>query len=243
MTSSKKTAESKRLKESTPARIQVGKSGTRPTTSSWLRFRQDHALARDAVWSELSDHFINSFVKAKNYPLVQSEISDRKQFVLNPPSGKRLANQYENLLLKECPQNNDIQIVVCDGLSAMAVEANVPDLLGMLIDGCETENISCGKPVFVKYGRVAIADQIGHLLKAKLAINLIGERPGLSSGVGLSAYMTYNPGPSTISSHRTVISNISKTGTPPPEAGAYALHLIKKIFEHEKSGVELQQLL
>ena len=243
MTSSKKTAESKRLKESTPARILVGKAGTRPTTSHWLKFRHDHALARDAVLSELSKNFIESFVRSNNYPLVQSEISNRKQFVLDPPGGKRLPDHYKPVLLKECPQGNDLQIVVCDGLSAMAVEANVPDLIGMLIDGCETEGITCGKPVFVKYGRVAIADQIGHLLKAKLAINLIGERPGLSSGVGLSAYMTYNPGPNTISSHRTVISNISKTGTPPPEAGAYALHLIKKILEHKKSGVELQQLL
>ena len=235
--------ESRLLAESTPARIQVGRAGTRPTTDAWLKFRADHAIARDAVGSQLSESFIENFVRKNNYSFVQSKIETREEFVLNPPDGKLLSRESEGQLLKEVPGNNDVQIVVCDGLSAMAVEANVPDLLPMLLDGLETEGFTCGAPVFVRYGRVAIADQIGHLLKAKLAVNLIGERPGLSSGVGLSIYMTYNPGPSTISSHRTVVSNISSTGTPPPEAGAYAIHLFKKIFEFKKSGVELQQLL
>lgn len=231
------------LNDVTPARIQVGRAGTRPRTSTWLEFRKDHALARDAVHSQLSDSFIESFVSENGYPIVSSSVSSREEFVLNPPGGKILLAKHESEILESCPSNIDVQIVASDGLSAMAVEANVPDLLPMIIDGCKLESFTCGKPVFVRYGRVAIADQIGHLLNARLVINLIGERPGLSSGVGLSAYITYSPGPDTISSCRTVVSNISQNGTPPPEAGAYIIHLVKKVFEHKVSGVELQKLL
>jgi ethanolamine ammonia-lyase small subunit len=79
-------------------------------------------------------------------------------------------------------------------------------------------------------------------LGAKLAINLIGERPGLSSAQALSAYLTYNPGPQTISSDRTVVSNIHRGGTPATEAGAYIVHLAKRILANQASGVRLQQL-
>lgn len=125
----------------------------------------------------------------------------------------------------------------------MAVEANIKDLLPMIEDGLKIEGITVGTPIIVRYGRVAIADQISHALGAKLAINLIGERPGLSSGAGMSAYLTLNPGPETISSDRTVVSNIHSRGTPPVEAGAYIVHLAKTILEKKVSGVKLQKLL
>lgn len=242
---------SKQLLDSTPARIMVGRSGTRPTTEAWLKFRYDHAIARDSVRSELSEAFVSDFIEAHHYPICQSQAVDRADYILNPPKGKVLGQGFEEVILDQCPQNVDVQIVVGDGLSALAVEANVPDLLPMLVDGCKMEGFSMGKPVFVRFARVAIADQIGSLLNARVAVNLIGERPGLSSAVGLSAYITYGPGSDTVSSHRTVVSNICSkktssgrpSGTPPTEAGAYIIYLLKKIFENSVSGVELQKLL
>ncbi|MDZ4832497.1 MAG: ethanolamine ammonia-lyase subunit EutC [Candidatus Melainabacteria bacterium] len=239
----KETLELASMSNATPARIAVGRAGTRPPSSAWIRFRHDHAAARDAVHSELSEEFIRGYAHAKQLPVVQSMDRDRADFVLNPPKGKKTTDEQLAKIREQCPSQQDVQIVICDGLSALAIESNLRELLPMLEEGLKIQGITSGKPVVVHFGRVAIADQISHALEAKLAINLIGERPGLSSGVGMSAYLTYNPGPNTISSDRTVVSNIHDRGTPPVEAGAYIVHLAKTILDRKVSGVELQKTL
>ncbi len=228
------------IKEITPARLGVGRSGARPLTAAMLQFRADHARARDAVHSELSETFIKNLVENEKALVLKTLCSDRSDFILNPPKGKK-ADEKEISKLGELERNMDVQIVISDGLSAAAVEANIPDLLPILTDGLELERISFGRPVIVRFGRVAIADQISHHVHAKIALNLIGERPGLSSAQSLSAYITYNPGPQTISSDRTVVSNIHSAGTPPLEAGAYVVQLCKKILDKKMSGVKLQK--
>lgn len=226
----------------TPARLSVGRCGTRPLTRTWIKFRQDHALARDAIKSELTETFIKNYAGERNLPVVKTLAADREDFICFPPRGKRLSQEVIDELISVCPHGTDVQIVISDGLSALAVEKNVPDLLPMIEHGLKAQGLRLGLPVVVLLGRVAVADQIAHALGARLAINLIGERPGLSSHDGLSAYMTYNPGPNTISSDRTVVSNIHEGGTPPVEAGAYISRLVKSIFSHGVSGVELQKL-
>lgn len=230
------------LLDSTPARLGVWRAGARPLTATWLKFRQDHALARDAVHSEFSQDFLDNFVARHNFPLVQSIAADRRDYVLNPPKGKQVSTATIAELKASCPCHCDVQIVISDGLSAQAVESNIADLLPMLQHGFELEGITYGLPVVVRFGRVAVADQIGFSHSAKLAINLIGERPGLTTAQALSAYLTYNPGPATISSDRTVVSNIHSGGTPAAEAGAYIVQLAKRILETGASGVRLQQL-
>jgi ethanolamine ammonia-lyase small subunit len=119
----------------------------------------------------------------------------------------------------------------------------VPDLYPVLVDGFEAMGLTMAQPVVVKYGRVAVADQIGHISGAKVAINLLGERPGLSCATGLSAYITYAPNPATtISSDRTVVSNIHPSGTPAVEAGAFIVKVVERILKHGVSGVRLQAL-
>ena len=226
----------------TPARIGNGRAGSRPRTEAWLSFRADHARARDAVHSEMSEQFIEAMTSERHCAVLQTLCTSREDFILNPPHGKRASNsEMEKLSVLSNAKQSDIQIVISDGLSASAVAANVPDLLPMLEDGLRMEKISFGVPVIVRYGRVAIGDQIAYATGARIVVNLIGERPGLSCATSLSAYITYNPGPHTISSDRTVVSNIHKGGTPPLEAGAYIVQLCKKILRLEISGVRLQQ--
>ncbi|PZM79193.1 MAG: ethanolamine ammonia-lyase light chain [Candidatus Melainabacteria bacterium] len=226
----------------TPARVAVGRAGTRPKTSAWLKFRVDHALARDAISSELDADFIQEFAVANGYPIVQSSVASKDEFIQYPPRGKVVEEKTLAQLRTLCSPGNDVQIVISDGLSAKAVEKNAANLLPMIVDGLKMNNISCGLPVVVRYGRVAVGDQIAFALTSQVVINLIGERPGLSCAEGLSAYITYNPSPRTISSDRTVVSNIHERGTPAVEAGAYIVRLVKTILERKVSGVELQKL-
>ncbi len=226
----------------TPARLGVGRVGSRPTTAAWLRFRLDHALAKDAVNSQLSPEFLKGFVAERELPVIQSLAESRDDYILFPLKGKRTTDSAIQALASCLPTNKDVQIVISDGLSARAVEANVPDLLPMLEHGFEVENISFGKAVVVNYGRVAVADSIVASVGATVGINLVGERPGLSSAESLSAYITYKPGPQTISSDRTVVSNIHIQGTPAVEAGAFVVKLVLRIMKNKLSGVRLQQL-
>ena len=228
--------------ELTPARIGVGRAGTRPTTSAWLAFRADHARARDAVSSELSLEFLQKMQSEFDCFLVESACCNRDDFIRFPPKGKKTKPEALELLRANCPAGCDVQILVSDGLSAKAVEANLPDLLPILLDGLKLEGISYGRHIIARLARVAIGDEIAHELKSRIVINLIGERPGLSTDESLSAYITLNPGPKTISSDRTVVSNIHKQGTPALEAGAYIVQLVKKIFKFNLSGVKLQQV-
>lgn len=229
------------LQMRTPARIGVSRAGARPKTETWLAFRRDHALARDAVLSELSDDFLE-FAAANNFPVIETTARNRSEFILYPPRGKRAEASEIARLQDICISNVDVQIIISDGLSAVAVEENVPDLYPMLEVGFSHHKISYGPPIVVKNGRVAIGDQLAHALNAKVALNLIGERPGLSTASSLSAYITFAAGPNTISSDRTVVSNIHDGGTPPAEAGAYIVKTIARILDKKASGVRLQQL-
>ncbi|MBU6450857.1 MAG: ethanolamine ammonia-lyase subunit EutC [Cyanobacteria bacterium REEB67] len=233
----------KHLQSTTPARIGVGrKGGTRPPTKAMLAFLADHAEARDAVQSNLSAEFVERFCRQYDCTLVDSSAGSRQDFVLFPPRGKRLSDAALSGL-KAKLKAADVQIVISDGLSALAVEENLPDLYPMLLDGFEGLHISLSSPVMVQWGRVAVADQIAHAAPAKVAINLIGERPGLSCAKGLSAYITFNPNPATtISSDRTVISNIHDGGTPAIEAGAFIVKVVQRILKEGVSGVRLQAL-
>lgn len=228
------------LRLSTPARVGVGRAGLRPTTQSWLKFRQDHAMAKDAVDGEFSDSLIN-YVRDQKYELVQSTAANKLDFIAYPPKGKHTDVSTLDRLKSVCPSDLDVQIVICDGLSAQAVDNNLRDILPMIFDGFKLEKITYGAPIVVRYGRVAVADQIAHALRMRLALNLIGERPGLSNPGSMSAYLTYNPGPNTISSDRTVVSNIHALGTLPVEAGAHIVQVAHKILQLKMSGVKLQQ--
>lgn len=224
------------MKLSTPARIGVWRAGTRPLTSTLLRFRADHATAQDAVLNEVSAEFI----KQHNLLKLKSECKDKDQYLTRPDLGRKLCAESLEILRQQCPKGAEVQIIVADGLSSKAVEVNVPDLLPALTQGLTGLNIKTGVPVFVQYGRVAVMDMIGEELKPKVAIILLGERPGLGTAESLSAYLAYNPRKGMIESERSVVSNIHKGGTPASEAGAHLAGLIKQILEKKASGVNLE---
>lgn len=87
----------------------------------------------------------------------------------------------------------DLAIVVADGLSALAVQRHTLPFLERLEEQALAEGWSLSPVVLVEQGRVAVADEIGELLRAKMSVILIGERPGLSSPDSLGLYFTWAP--------------------------------------------------
>ena len=107
------------------------------------------------------------------------------------------------------------------------------------MQGLKNVGLSLGTPFFVKYGRVAVMDDIGEILQPDIVIEAVGERPGLVTAKSMSAYMCWRPRHGTIESDRSLISNIHDGGTPATEAGAAVAAFAKRIFDNQASGTKL----
>ncbi len=225
-----------RMMSKTTARIGVGKAGPRERTKTWLTLRADHALARDAVFSDVDEELIAGL----NLVSVHSCCSDRTEHITRPDLGRRLNEEGKQKLLSSCSQGLDVQLIASDGLSSKAIEANLENILPVIEDGLKMRNISTGPAVFVKFGRVAVEDEISELLKPKVVCILIGERPGLGTAESMSAYICYQAYNGQPEARRTVVSNIYSGGTNAVEAGAYVAELIETIMKAKASGVDLK---
>lgn len=223
------------LKKFTPARIGVGRTGTRALTKDYLSFRIDHAAAVDAVYGEASSQLLQEF----NLFTVETRYETKELYLKRPDKGRVLSVEGEQLIRERCIRNPQVQIVISDGLSASAINENVLDVYPALLDSLSFYQIDVGTPFFVKGGRVACMDAIGEILKPEAFILLIGERPGLVCAHSLSAYMCYRPRKGMKESERMVISNIHRNGTPPIEAAAHIGTLVNKMLEQKASGVSL----
>lgn len=225
-----------KLKKTTNARICVGRAGDRFKTETLLKFRADHAVAMDAVWSYVDEEIVDKL----GFYKVQTLIEDKEQYIKRPDLGRRFSEETLNSIKNNCKNNVDVQMIAVDGLSSHAINANLEDIYSIIMDGLEAKGYKVGTPIFVKYGRVATMDKISEALNAKVTVLLVGERPGLATGESMSSYMAYESSTLKPESQRTVVSNIHKNGTPPVEAGAQIVHLIEVMMREKKSGVKLK---
>lgn len=226
-----------RMKKKTTARIGVGRAGPRLNTRTMLTLRADHAKARDAVFLDVPGELIEKL----GLFTVQTKCAEKNQFLTWPDLGRQLSEEGARAVKERCAPNPDVQVFLADGLSSTAVEANAETILGLLLDALKDRGLTVGTPFFVRFGRVAVEDQVAELVGAKVVCVLIGERPGLGSAESMSAYIAYNARVGMPEARRTVVSNIHKDGISAAEAGAYIAELIEKIYHAKASGVELQQ--
>jgi ethanolamine ammonia-lyase small subunit len=168
---------------------------------------------------------------------VTSAAADRRTYLLRPDLGRRLADPSAiRTRSKDC----DLAIVVADGLSAVAVERHALPLLDHIIPSLQENAWRIGPIAVVERGRVAIGDEIGQLLGAKLVAVLIGERPGLSSPDSLGVYLTWQPRVGRTDAERNCISNIRPEGLPLPDAAAKIMHLLHEARRRGCTGVTLK---
>jgi ethanolamine ammonia-lyase small subunit len=135
-----------------------------------------------------------------------------------------------------------VAVIAADGLSSSAIATNLLPTLTWLRPLLQRRRLMIGPIILVEQGRVAIGDEIGELMDAKLALVLIGERPGLSAADSLGAYITWRPRVGAMDSSRNCISNIRAARLPPEEAASQIDDLIGRAFVHEATGVRLSEL-
>lgn len=227
------------LMASTTARIGVGRAGPRYRTASLLLFQADHAVTQDALYRDVDPQLLADL----GLFTVQTRVTGGKQeYLLRPDLGRQLDDESKRLIVERCVQAPNIQLVVGDGLSAAAVEANVREMFPIILQGAQAAGLSVGKPFFIKHCRVGVLNDIGALLNPDVVILLIGERPGLGRAESLSAYMAYRPKPGDTDADRDVVCNIfNNGGTNPLEAAAYTLQIAQKMMRHQASGVKLKK--
>lgn len=221
-----------RLKAKTPARLGMGRAGTRYLTKTQLRFRADHAAAQDSVFSQVPEDY------AKRNELVglQTLCKEKEEYLTRPDLGRRFS-QETGKLIREAFSGQRILLVVGDGLSSAAITENAMDCLQAIRQGLKAQGLEYGRGIFVRYCRVGASDHLGELTGCELVCLLVGERPGLVTNASMSAYLTYRPHLGTKESERTVISNIHAQGIAPVEAGAHIASVMGKILQKKKSGV------
>src|SRR6202158_4654418 len=233
----------RKIRAQTPARLLAGRSGAAYRTNTQLELREAHAAARDAVRAEL-DLFTNlgqDFARKWNLFEVCSQATTKDEYLLRPDLGRHLNDKSRDQVTRRCTTGQDFQIVIGDGLSVTAVAKQVPQLLPLLCEGARTRGWSVGEIFVIRYCRVGILNEIGELLEPKVAILLIGERPGLATAESLSAYMAYQPKTSDTDANCNLISNIHARGVSPEQAARRILNLAASMLKTEKSGFQLRE--
>lgn len=225
------------LKSKTPARLGVGRTGTRYRTVTMLRFRADHALAQDSVFSDVPEQFW----KEHGLPFVQTACRSKDEYLTRPDLGRRFLPEAQDTLKTVCGQNPKLVLVIGDGLSSNAIVANAMECAAAIRQGLKSLGIPEPPAVFVKYCRVGASDALGEITGCECVCMLVGERPGLVTSESMSCYITYAPRPGIPESRRTVISNIHRQGTPAVEAGAHIAALLDRILRQKASGIELRR--
>jgi ethanolamine ammonia-lyase small subunit len=238
-----------RLRTLTPARVALGQTGVSITTNELLDFQLAHARARDAVHASLQPASLLAALRTIPYVpevlLLHSAAPDRATYLQRPDLGRRLDEPSHQRLHDLCqPNPPDLAIVLADGLSALAVERHAAPLLAELLPALAPLHPApiCPAPIcIVQQGRVAVADEVAHILNTPLAIILIGERPGLSSPDSLGAYITSRPQPGlTTDAERNCISNIRTEGLSYTQAAGRFMHYITEARKHQLTGIALK---
>ena len=223
------------LVTTTPARIATGRTGTRYLTHSYLGLRADHAIALDAVESEVDEKWATS----QGWLPLRTKAKDHNEYLLHPEQGRRLDDASRARCEKEADKGVDVQLIFGDGLSAIALEANGPPLCKAMQTAFAAKGLRVGKPLFVKFARIGVQDEIGVITQAKSTLIFVCERPGLGTGDSLSIYTAFGPKLGQDNSEKDCISNVRTVGFPPERAAVKAAELMRASFTAGGGGVKL----
>lgn len=234
------------LRRFTTARIALEHTGVSQPTSAQLDFQLAHARARDAVHQALDSASLAQALAAA-WPgsspalLLHSAADNRNVYLQRPDLGRRLDAPSRALLpARGGAAQYDLAIVVADGLSALAVMQNAPPLLQALHARLAGGTWALAPLAIVEQGRVAVGDEVGELLGAKLVVVLVGERPGLSSPDSMGLYLTWAPRVGLTDERRNCISNVRPAGLGYEDAAGKLHYLLGEARSRQLSGVGLK---
>ena len=231
------------LRRLTPARIALGRAGHAVPTQVLLDFQLAHAQARDAVhfpWDV--DAFAGEVRELGEEALIlDTPVAGRDEYLRRPDLGRILTGESKDRLKSAAAGAADIALIVTNGLSSTAVDRHGIPLLQAIVSGYRARSFRIAPIALVTNGRVALLDDIGSAVAARVAVIIVGERPGLSAADSLGIYLTYAPQSGNTDAERNCISNIR-----PPEGLSYEaaaeklMYLTDEALRRGISGVALK---
>jgi ethanolamine ammonia-lyase small subunit len=232
-----------KIRARTPARILMGRAGAAYRTNVQIELREAHAAARDAVREEIDllSVFGEAFVRKWELFEVRTRATGKDEYLLRPDLGRHFDESSQLKIPARCSRGSDLQIVIGDGLSVLAVSRQVPALLPLLHAGAESSGWKAGCTFVIRYCRVGILNEIGGLLDPRVVVLLIGERPGLATAESLSAYMAYRPREGHSDADRNLISNIHARGVTSTHAAVRVLYLAAQMMQAGASGHSIKE--
>ena len=232
------------LKRVTQARIGLARAGAAVSTRALLDFQLAHAQARDAVWHSWDANACASQLRAAGLQalVVKTGAHDRATYLKRPDLGRRLDPESQPLLLSaRSDPAADVALILSDGLSATAVHEHGMHTVQAISSALQAAALSCTPVILAERARVALSDEIGHALGARVAVIVLGERPGLSAADSLGMYLTYAPTPGNTDAQRNCISNVrAPNGLAPQLAAARLTGLLRRALALQLSGVALK---
>jgi ethanolamine ammonia-lyase small subunit len=230
------------LRELTPARVGLGRTGASLLTTALLEFTLAHARARDAVHAAfdaaaliaaLGDLGLDAFG-------VRSRAGNRADYLRRPDLGRRLDQASQQLVLVRSTSACRLALVIGDGLSPTAIHAHAIELVRSLVVQLAANEITIGGVAVASGARVALGDEVGAMLGARMVVMLIGERPGLSAPDSLGAYLTFAPRAGITDAERNCVSNIHSAGLSYDEAAHKIAWLIREGLGRQVTGIALK---
>jgi ethanolamine ammonia-lyase small subunit len=215
------------LRRYTQARIAQGRAGGSLPTAALLEFQLAHAAARDAVLQNWDVDGFAERIKASGLQPVclQTPVADRTQYLQRPDKGRCLEVASRQYLQVSRQVEADVVLIMSNGLSSTAINTHGLALVTAITAALREKALSFESIYLVPNARVALSDEIGGLLHARLALMIIGERPGLSAADSLGVYLTYAPQSGNTDAERNCISNIR-----PPEGLFYQAAALKLTY-------------
>jgi ethanolamine ammonia-lyase small subunit len=232
------------LRRHTSARIALGRAGGSLPTAEVLAFAAAHAAARDAVHAAFDVDRLEADLRRQSLNAVRldSAAPDRQTYLQRPDLGRHLSEASAKALAARVDRGNspDVALIVSDGLSAPAAQAHAVPLLAQLVPMLRASGLKLSDVFLVRFGRVAIEDELGHAVGARAALILLGERPGLGSPDSLGAYLVFDPRSGRTDAERNCVSNIRPAGLPLATAAATLHYLVTESIRRRLSGVRLK---
>ena len=234
------------LRRLTTARIALGRTGGSLPTRELLDFRLAHARARDAVHAPFAAAGFADQLRVLNTEVIciESAAATQMDFLRRPDLGRKLSNSGGARLTAyaaaQAGESYDLAIIISDGLSSHAATEHAPILLAELMPLARRSGWKLAPLIVAAHGRVALQDEVGALLRVRLTLMLLGERPGLGAVDSLGAYFTFAPRPGLTDAARNCVSNIRAGGFSPKDAANKLHDLIAQSLRRSLSGVELK---
>jgi len=223
-----------RLRSLTRARIGLTRAGDAMGSRDLLAFQLACAQARDAVHTPLNLDAL-SVALPLDAIRVRSLAPDRATYLRRPDLGRQLDPADR---AKLTPGAFDLALVLGDGLSSVALQRHGPPLVAAILP--LVSHLKLAPLIIAEQARVAIGDDIGQALAAKLTAVVLGERPGLSSADSLGVYLTYAPQQGRKDAERNCISNIHAHGQSYDDAARKLAWLVDQALSRGLTGIGLK---